>query len=100
MSPEEVYYELVNRKFCDPIHITPKPSAEFISGPLSQLFNHSMPPETLPIDWTTANIVPVYKKLSKEILTNQLNIHCGQGNGKSFVQTISICSRKVLTYQR
>ena len=67
-TSEDVYYELTNldtSKACDPDHITPKLlklSAEFISGPLSQLFNQSMLSGTLPKDWTTANIVPIYER--------------------------------------
>jgi len=67
-TPKEVYYELVNfdvSKACGLDHITPKLlklSADFISGPLSQLFNQSMSSGTLPKDWTTANIVPIHKK--------------------------------------
>ena len=44
-------------------------SAEFISGPLSQLFNQSMSSGTLPKSWTTANIAPIYKK-GKHCLVN------------------------------
>ena len=69
-TPEEVHYELVNldvSKACGPDHIiiTPKLlklSADFISGPLSQLFNHSMSSGTLSKDWRTANFVPIHKK--------------------------------------
>ena len=60
-------------KACGPDHITPKLlklSAEFISGPLSQLFNQSMSSGTLPKDWTTANIVPIYKKGERCLVNN------------------------------
>ena len=75
-TSEGVYYELVNldvSKACGPDHITPKLlklSADFISDPLSRLFNQSMSSGTLPKDWTTANIVPVYKKGERCLVQN------------------------------
>ena len=71
--PEDVYYELTSlgtSKACGPDHIIPKLSAEFISDPLSQLFNQSMSSETLPKDWTTANIVPIYKEGERCLVNN------------------------------
>ena len=58
---------------CDPDHITPrflKLSAELISELLSQLFNQSMLAGTLPRDWTTVNVIPVYKKDEHCLVSN------------------------------
>ena len=66
--PNDVYHELVNldvSKACGPDHMTPKLlklSAEFISEPLSKLFNLSMSSGSLPRDWTIANVIPIHKK--------------------------------------
>ena len=74
--PNDVYQELVNldiSKVCGPDHITPKLpklSAEFIKEPLSQLFNPSMSAGTLPRDWTTANVIPIYKKGESYLVSN------------------------------
>ena len=38
-----------------------KHCAEAISAPLAYLFNKSMSTGTLPHDWVSANVVPVYK---------------------------------------
>ena len=75
-TPIDVYQELVNldvSKACGPDQITPrllKLSAEFIAEPLSQLFNQSMSSGTLPRDWTTANVVPIYKKGERCLVNN------------------------------
>ena len=59
-TPNDVFHELVDldvSKACGPDNITPKLlklSAEFISEPLSQIFNQSMSSGSLPSDWTTA----------------------------------------------
>ena len=69
-TPNNVYQELVNldiSKACGLDQITPrllKLPAEFIAKPLSQLFSQSMSSRTFPRDWTTANVVPIYKKAS------------------------------------
>jgi len=66
----------MSSKVCGPDRITPKAlklSAEFISGPLSQLLNQSMSsgtPPPHPKDWTTANIVPIYKKGERCLVNN------------------------------
>ena len=47
-----------------------KKAAEFISCPLSKLFNQSISTGTLPRDWTTTNVVPVFKKGDKKVPSN------------------------------
>ena len=76
LTTNNVYHELVNldvSRACGPDHITPKLlklCTEFISEPLSQLFNQSMSSGTLPRDWTTANVIPIYKKGERCLVSN------------------------------
>ena len=44
--------------------------AEEISSPLSYLFNESMSTGTLPRDWVSANVVPVYKRNDRHVPSN------------------------------
>ena len=75
-TPEDVYQELClldPKKACGPDQLPPfllKEAAEFISSPLSKLFNQSMSTGTLPCDWTTPNVVPVFKKGDKKVPSN------------------------------
>ena len=60
-------------KACGPDSITPfllKSSAEYISVPLSHLFNQSLSTGTLPFDWVSANVVPIHKRNDKHIPGN------------------------------
>ena len=47
-----------------------KYSADIISYPLTYLFNKSMSTGTLPKDWVSANVVPVYKRGNKQAPSN------------------------------
>ena len=47
-----------------------KASAEFISSPLSFLFTTSLHTATLPKDWVTANIVPVFEWDDHSVVKN------------------------------
>ena len=47
-----------------------KASAEFISSPLRFLFTKSLHTATLPKDWVTANIVPVFKQDDCSVVKN------------------------------
>ena len=76
ISPDDVYGELYRLnvgKACGPDSITPfllKSSAEYISVPLSHLFNQSLSTGTLPFDWVSANVVPIHKRNDKHIPGN------------------------------
>ena len=76
ISPEDVHIELCRlntSKSCGPDSITPfllRTAAEHISVPLSHLFNQSLLTGTLPFDWVSANIVPIYKRNDKHIPGN------------------------------
>ena len=73
---EDVYDELINLK-CDkacgpdllPSRLL-KLGAEFIAPSLAQLFQESLSTGKLPLDWTSANIVPVHKKGDKHLTSN------------------------------
>ena len=75
-TPQDVFQELSRldpTKACGPDLLTPlllKKSAEFICGSLCNLFNQSMSMGTLPEDWTSANVVPVFKKGDRRIVAN------------------------------
>jgi len=75
-TPEDVYEELVNLqcdKACGPDCIPAqslKAGADFISLPLSKLFQLSLDSGSLPRDWVTANIIPVHKKGDKHLSSN------------------------------
>ena len=68
-TPENVYEELVNLrcdKACGPDSILAyllKVCADFICLPLSRIFQLSVDTGLLPRDWTTANIVPIHKRV-------------------------------------
>ena len=47
-----------------------KHSADIISYPLTYLFNKSMSTGTLPRDWVSANVVPVYKRGDRQAPSN------------------------------
>ena len=72
VSSSDVYEELHHldvSKACGPDLLTPfllKLTAEYISVPLSQLFNKSILSATLPSDWISANIVPIHKRKFKD----------------------------------
>ena len=75
-SPELVYEHLCNidpSKACGP-DLLPgfllKNCAEFIAAPLAYLFNLSMRTGMLPEDWTTANVVPVFKRNKRNLVCN------------------------------
>jgi len=61
------------KKACGPDLLPPflvKKAVDFISVPLSKLYNQSMSMGTLPRDWIAANVVPVFKKGDKLLPTN------------------------------
>ena len=74
--PQDVFtYLSLNdiSKACGPDLITGfvlKSGAEFIASPLSYLFMTSMHTATLPKDWVTANVVPVFKRDDKSVVKN------------------------------
>ena len=76
ISSSDVYEELHHldvSKACGPDLLTPfllKLTAEYISVPLSQLFNKSIISATLPSDWISANIVPIHKRKDKHLPEN------------------------------
>ena len=71
-SVDEVCTELENlnpNKACDPDLIPArllKLGAEFIAPSLTQLFQLSLTSGKLPLDWISANVVPVHKKGDKQ----------------------------------
>ena len=75
-TEEEVYNELkaLNPlKACGPDGVPLlllHKSAEHISFPLSILFNKSLSTGQLPLDWVSANVIPVHKKSDKSIPIN------------------------------
>ena len=75
-SPQEVFAQLSSidiSKACGPDAIPGfllKASAEFISSPLNFLFTTSLCTATLPKDWVTANIVPVFKWDDRSVVKN------------------------------
>ena len=75
-SVEEVHTELLNLrrgKACGPDHISAhllQKGADLLASPLTKLFQLSLSTGTLPNDWVTANIVPVYKKGDKHLSSN------------------------------
>ena len=70
------YQELLQlnvSKACGPDLIPPlllKRAAEHICVPLSKSFNQSMSSGKLPLDWVTANVVPIHKKSDKRLPSN------------------------------
>jgi len=75
-SPQEVFDHLSSidiSKACGPDAIPGfllKAGAEFICSPLSFLFTTSMCTATLPKDWVTANVVPVFKRDDCSVVKN------------------------------
>ena len=75
-TTQDVFQELSQlnpNKACGPDLLTPlllKKSAELICESLCKLFNQSMSMGSLPKDWTSANVVPVYKKGDRRIAAN------------------------------
>jgi len=75
-TPEDIFEELnvlQHDKACGPDNLSAhllKAAAEFISLPLSHLFQLSLSSSTLPRDWVTANIVPVHIKGDKHFPSN------------------------------
>ena len=73
---EEVYNELQNlncNKACGPDLLPArllKMTAEFIAPSLAQIFQLSLSSGKLPLDWTSANIVPIHKKGDKQLTAN------------------------------
>jgi hypothetical protein len=47
-----------------------KQASSVLADPLSKLFNLSLQQSTFPEKWKTANVIPVYKKGSKELVSN------------------------------
>ena len=75
-SPATVYDHLCNidaSKACEP-DLLPgfllKHCAEFIATPLAYLFNLSMRTVKLPQDWVTGNVVPVFKRSKRNLVSN------------------------------
>ena len=68
--------ELVNlqkEKACGPDYVPAyllKIGTDFLAAPLSKLFHLSLSTGSLPKDWVTANIVPVYKKGDSHLSSN------------------------------
>ena len=68
ITPDIVFSELCSldvTKACGPDCITPrmlKLTADHVSSSLSNLMNRSIASGSLPFDWVSANIVPVYKR--------------------------------------
>ena len=75
-TDEEVYNELKalsTLKACGPDGVPPLrllKSAEHITSPFTNLFNKSLSSGQLPLDWVSANVIPVHKKLDKSVLFN------------------------------
>ena len=75
-SVDEVHMALMNLqkdKACGPDCIPAyllTIGADFLAVPLSKLFQLSLSTGTLPRDWVTANIVPVYKKGDSHLSSN------------------------------
>ena len=73
-SPQEVFDHLSSidiSKACGPDAIPGfllKAGAEFICSPLSFLFTTSMRTASLPKDWVTANVVPVFKRDDRSVV--------------------------------
>ena len=73
---DEVHTELVNLqkdKAFGPDYVPAyllQVGADFLAAPLSKLFQLSLSSGTLPRDWVTANIVPVYKKGDSHLSSN------------------------------
>ena len=76
-NTQDVFQELSQlnpNEACGPdLLVTPlllKKSAKFICESLCKVFNQSMSMGSLPKDWTSANVVPVYKKGDRRIAAN------------------------------
>ena len=75
-TAQYVFHELSQsspNEVCGPDLLTPlllKKSAEFICGPLCNLFYQSMSMGMLPHEWTSANVVPVHKKRYRRSAAN------------------------------
>ena len=75
-SPATVYDHLCNinaSKACGPDFLPGfllKHCAEFIATPLAYLFNLSVRTGKLPQDWVTGNVVTVFKRNKKNIVSN------------------------------
>ena len=75
-SVNEVHMALINLqkdKACGPDCVLAyllKIGVDFLAVPLNKLFQLSLSTGTLPRDWVTANIVPVYKKGDSQLSSN------------------------------
>ena len=100
---EEVCNELQNlncNKACGPdllpAHLL-KMSAEFIAPSLAQIFQLSLSFGKLPLDWVSANIVPIHKKGDKHLTTNYRPISLTSivvNNVENYPSTVSFCFRE------
>ena len=76
VSPTDVFEVLSHlnvNKVCGPDGICPhllKEGAQELSTSLSFMFNKSLQDGVLPIDWTSANITPIFKKGDKHLVNN------------------------------
>ena len=76
VSPTDVFEVLSHlnvNKACGPDGICPrllKEGAQELSTSLSFMFNKSLQDGVLPIDWTSANITPIFKKGDKHLVNN------------------------------
>jgi len=76
VSPAEVFEELSSlntHKACGPDQIYPrllKEGADVLAPSLAKLFNKSLCDGVLSQDWVSANVTPVYKKSSKQHVSN------------------------------
>jgi len=75
-SVDEVHKELLSLQKdkacgpdCIPAHLL-QVGTDFLAAPLSKLFKLSFSTGTLPRDWVTANVVPVYKKGDSHLSSN------------------------------
>ena len=63
----------LNKQACGPDLLPArllKMTAEFIAPSLAQIFQLSLSSGKLPLDWTSANIVPIHKKGDKQLTAN------------------------------
>ena len=70
---KDVLQVINTNKATGPDNINPtllKQASEVLAYPLSRLFNLSLQQSTFPETWKTANVIPVYKKGSKDLVSN------------------------------
>ncbi|KAF2343848.1 hypothetical protein FHG87_025395 [Trinorchestia longiramus] len=75
-----------------------KETAEVISEPLTNIFNRSLETGIVPDDWKRTNVIPIFKKVNKQISNNYRPISLTSVS-KTIERLIKVCITKHLNDQ-